>query len=93
MRLCLLLCSPVFVVAFVAGDATKPPSAQHRRARAPAMGIMQDAEKWITDNIGPITKSSGMGGGSGWASLARYRVEGCRCELVVKASASKPLEG
>ena len=58
----------------------------------PRMGVMQDAEKWITDNVGPITKTSGMGGGSGWVSLSRYSVEGSRCDLVVKASSSRPLE-
>jgi len=68
-----------------------------RRAPTPrgtpiSMSVMQDAEKWITDNVGAITKMSRMGGGSGWASLSRYQVEGSRCELVVKASGSKPLE-
>ena len=56
------------------------------------MGIIQDAEKWITDNIGPIKSQRGMGGGSGWASLARYSVEGFDKDLVVKASGSKRLE-
>ncbi|KAL1528572.1 hypothetical protein AB1Y20_009913 [Prymnesium parvum] len=66
-------------------------SARARHDVAPTMGIMQDAEKWITDNIGPIRKSSGMGGSS-WASLARYSVENSRCDLVVKASGSRNLE-
>ena len=56
------------------------------------MGISDDAERWITDNCGPISSKRSMGGGSGWASLTRYAVEGHRCELVVKASPSKQLE-
>ena len=56
------------------------------------MGTSDDAEKWITENMGKIKKKSGMGGGSGWASLTRYEVEGARCDLVVKASGSRNLE-
>ena len=56
------------------------------------MGIAEDAEAWITENMGKITSKRGMGGGSGWASLTRYTVEGARCDLVVKASGTKNLE-
>ena len=70
----------------------RPQLCPERRILAPRMGAMQDAEKWITENVGSITKTSGMGGGSGWASLSRYSVEGSRCDLVVKASSSRPLE-
>jgi fructosamine-3-kinase len=62
------------------------------RSATPRMSITTDAEKWITENLGPITGQRGMGGGSGWASLTRYSVEGLRCDVVVKASSSKPLE-
>ena len=48
------------------------------------MGIILDAEKWITENMGKIESNSGMGGGSGWASLSRYKVEGVHCDLVGK---------
>ena len=56
------------------------------------MGITDDAQKWLTDNLGPITSKRGMGGGSGWASLTRYAVEGQTTEFVVKASGTRPLE-
>mmetsp|Transcript_11074 Transcript_11074/g.35280 ORF Transcript_11074/g.35280 Transcript_11074/m.35280 type:complete len:374 (-) Transcript_11074:1762-2883(-) len=56
------------------------------------MSIASDAERWITSNLGSITSKRSMGGGSGWASLTRYAVEGHEKELVVKASGSRPLE-
>lgn len=56
------------------------------------MGISDDAEAWITANVGAIASKRNMGGGSGWASLTRYSVEGARCDLVVKASGSRKLE-
>jgi len=63
-----------------------------QRAGVPRMGVMDDAEKYITDNFGPIKSRRGMGGGSGWASLTRYSADNARCDFVVKASGSRPLE-
>ena len=64
-----------------------------RRHAAPTMRIIfDDAEKWIGDNLGAITKKKPMGGGSGWASLSRYEVAGMDADIVVKASSNKPLE-
>ena len=45
------------------------------RSATPRMSITTDAEKWITENLGPITGQRGMGGGSGWASLALYLLD------------------
>mmetsp|Transcript_12888 Transcript_12888/g.26117 ORF Transcript_12888/g.26117 Transcript_12888/m.26117 type:complete len:330 (-) Transcript_12888:86-1075(-) len=62
------------------------------RAQVVRMGIVDDAEAWIASNLGAVTSKKPMGGGSGWASLTRYAAEGCRCDLVVKASGSRSLE-
>jgi len=58
------------------------------RASAPHMGVIADAEKWISDNLAPIKDRKGGGGGSGWASINTYTLEDGR-ELFVKASGSK----
>lgn len=55
------------------------------------MGVIQDAEKWIESNLSPIKSKSGVGGGSGWASCTRYKLENDK-ELFVKASGSKTLD-
>ena len=82
---------PTALCALHLAPTTRPASTPHRLA-SPVMGISDDAEKWISDNLGAISSKQGMGGGSGWASLMRYSVEGLRCDVVVKASASRPLE-
>ena len=70
----------------------RPPACARRSPAPPQLGIASDAEAWITENLGPITSKRSMGGGSGWASLTRYAVEGARCDVVVKASGSRPLK-
>lgn len=52
------------------------------------MGINQDAEAWISANIGPLERSSRMGG-SGWAAFMRVAVKGDKREYFVKTS-SRP---
>lgn len=50
-------------------------------------GAAADSERWIVKNLGPVSSSQSLGGGSGWASLRRCTVEDS--ELFVKAS-SRP---
>ncbi len=70
------------------------PAAPHRlalgsrRHRLLAMGIDADAERWITQNIGPVKRSQRLGGSS-WASFSRYTVEGKDSDYFVKSS-SRP---
>jgi len=49
------------------------------------MGISQDAEEWISANVGPVERSSRMGG-SGWAAFMRVAVKGSEREYFVKTS-------
>ena len=90
----LAILATVSALALAPGTRTLQfvPAARPRAARQITMRIFDDAEKWIGDNLGAITKKKPMGGGSGWASLSRYEVAGMDADIVVKASGSKPLE-
>ena len=54
--------------------------------------VAEDAEAWLTFNLGNIASKRSMASGSGGASLMRYTLEGSRCDVVVKTSRSKNLE-
>lgn len=54
--------------------------------------VADDAETWLTFNLGKIASKRSMASGSGGAALTRYTLEGARCDVVVKTSRSKNLE-
>ena len=87
----LAILATVSALALAPGTRTLQfvPAARPRAARPLTMRIFDDAEKWIGDNLGAITKKKPMGGGSGWASLSRYEVAGMDADIVVKASGNK----
>ena len=86
-----MLASLALLLPSMLPDSARLTSARSRSGN-PSMGVLDDVDNWLTKNVGPIAKKSGVGGGSGWSTCTRYAIEGSDRELFVKASGSRNLE-
>ena len=49
------------------------------------MGVDAEAKLWLEENVGPVSSAQKLGG-SGWASFAKYSVEGSERDYFVKVA-------